>query len=53
MTLWSPLNEALPMIKSGMISGRVEKSPGVYSSIFVIRSYIGSELIKDVPIGQL
>jgi hypothetical protein len=53
MALWLPLNEALPMIKSGMISGRVERTPGVYSSIYVIRSYIGGEIIKDVPIEKL
>lgn len=47
MKLWSPLSSVLPMIKSGTLSSRVEVSPGVYSSVVTIRSYIGSDSLKD------
>ncbi|MGH8250182.1 MAG: hypothetical protein ACREVI_05720 [Steroidobacteraceae bacterium] len=49
-SLLLPIAKALPMYKSGMMSSRVELSPGVFTSVFVIRSYIGSELLEDVPI---
>ncbi|MGH8315013.1 MAG: hypothetical protein ACRETU_07670, partial [Steroidobacterales bacterium] len=52
MSLLLPLSNALPMIKSAWMSSRVELSPGVFSSVFTIRSTIGNDLLEEYQIGK-
>ncbi len=51
--LMSPLTGALPMTRSMTASSRVQISPGVYRSVFTLRSYIGSETLGGFKSGKV